>query len=484
MLRIQLFSYLKRNWLLIFILSVFFLKQLFFVAVFPIFQGPDETAHYTTIQHYAESKEERELSKNITSPITEKGFDYSEEIYNTKNLSETDKISFNSDITQTFSGSSTGPFEMEMKNNNWKRYIEDKKPSVVEGVPGYYLIPSFIEKILSEKDIFFRFFTERIFSTILGLFIIFFTYLLAIKIGWDKKIAFLLTTLIAFQPIFSQASAIINYDIMLIFSFTLFIYGAISSLKNKLNWKNTFIMFSATILGLLTKAPAIVLGITFFILLIYFSKKYLKIKTTYFISGAIIITIVSFIIIENIAPENYFNMIFSIEHGEEFNSLYQSIVKYIGTTESRWNWSGLSYWGNFGWLDAKIPYWIVNIVHFIEISSVIGILAYFVFPKKIPDFLPEKKLVIFFIGIFLALQIAIRFADWHYFNSIGKIEIGTHGRYFLPVITAQFMLIAIGLGMLSRKYFIWKNILKILALGMIVLWIYSVFIIIIPRYYL
>lgn len=484
MLKIQLFSYLKRNWLLIFILSVFFLKQLFFVAVFPIFQGPDETAHYTTIQHYAESKEERELSKNIISPSIKKGFDYSEEIYNTKKLSEADKISFNSNITQSFSDSDNGAFEIEIKNNTWKRYIEDKKPSVVKGVPGYYLIPSFIEKILSEKDIFFRFFTERIFSIILGLFIIFFTYLLAIKIGWDKKIAFLFTTLIAFQPMFSQASAIINYDIMLIFSFTLFIYGATSSLKNKLDWKNASIMLSATILGLLTKAPAIVLGVTFFILMIYFSKKYFRIKTAYFISGAIVITLVSFIIIENIAPENYFNMIFFIKHGEEFNSLYQSVVNYIGTTENRWDWSELSYWGNFGWLDAKIPYWIVNIVHFIEISSVIGILAYFVFPKKIPEFLPEKRLVIFFIGIFLALQIAIRFADWHYFNNAGKIEIGTHGRYFLPVITTQFILIAIGLGMLSRKYFIWKNTLKILALGMIMLWLYSIFIIIIPRYYL
>lgn len=150
----------------------------------------------------------------------------------------------------------------------------------------------------------------------------------------------------------------------------------------------------------------------------------------------------------------------------------------------RWDWSELSYWGNFGWLDTAISSWIVNLAHWIEIAGILGIIAYFFFPKKVPEFLPKKKYIWFLIGIFLGLQFAIRFADWNHFNNTGKIEIGTPGRYFIPVIFAQFSLIIIGIGMLARKYSVWKNILKILALGMIMLWVYSVLIIIIPRYYL
>ena len=168
----------------------------------------------------------------------------------------------------------------------------------------------------------------------------------------------------------------------------------------------------------------------------------------------------------------------------KFASIFQSISEYISTTKNRWDWSELSYWGNFGWLDTQIPSWIVSVAHYIEIAGIIGIAAYFVFPKKVPDFLPKKKFVIFLIGIFVALEFAIRFADWNYFDQTEKIGIGTPGRYFLPVIFAQFSLIIIGIGMLARKYSLWKNILKILALSMIILWTYATLIVIIPRYYL
>ena len=480
----QIFSSLKVSKLLLLLLAVFFVKQLLFVAIFPIFQGPDEPAHYSTVQYYAETKAEKELINNQQTKISiSKGFDFSEELAKTKELTEAEKISFHSSATQSFSDTSNGQAEEEIKNSRWKRYIEEKNPSIVGGVPGYFFIPSLIEKSLSNFDIFIRFFSIRLFSVILGLLIILLSYLSARKIGLDEKISLLLSAIIAFQPMFSQSSAIINYDIMLFFTFTLFIFGAVWSLKDGLNWKSGLIMFSATALGLITKAPAIVLALTLFVLIIYFFKKYLKIRNDYFITGTIITTLIAVIILENVAPGNYLNLLIQ-EKKSFFDSFLQSLSKYISVTIDRWDWSEISYWGNFGWLDAQISSWIVSIAHWIEIAGILGIIGYFIFPKKIPEFLPEKKFVIFLIGIFIYLQIAIRFADWNFFDTYGKIEIGTHGRYFLPVIFAQFSLIVIGIGMLVRKYSIWKNILKVLVLSMIMLWLYSVLIIIIPRYYL
>jgi hypothetical protein len=242
-------------------------------------------------------------------------------------------------------------------------------------------------------------------------------------------------------------------------------------------------MLFAAALGIITKAPAVVLGLALFVLAIYFLKKYLKIRNDHFIAGSIMAALIAIILLENIAPGNYLNLLIR-DNNSHFDSFFRSISEYFSTTISRWNWSELSYWGNFGWLDAEIPSWIVSLAHSVEIASAAGLLAYFIFPKKIPEFLPERKLSLFLLIIFIALQIAIRFADWNYFDTHGKIGIGTYGRYFLPVITAQAILISVGLGMLVRRYSIWKNTVKIMALGMVILWLYSMLIIIIPRYYL
>lgn len=479
----QILPTLKKRKFLAILLVIFFFKQLLWIAIFPIFQGPDETVHYATIQNQAypmsldESRQFREyILKKDTNNISK----HSEEITAVFELTEAGKISFNSDTTQIFTNNPDGQNENKIRNNDWKRI---RGITVIEKLPGYYFIPSIIEKIFFKDNILTRFFIERIFSSILGLLIILFSYLTAKRVGFNEKISLLFSTIITFQPMFSQSSAIINYDVMLIFSFALFIYGAIWSLRDGLNWLNSLIMLLSAYLGIITKAPAIVLWLTLLSLTVYFARKKLKIRNGYFITGTILIIFFAILILEIISPANHLNLLIR-NNDSHFDSFFQSLSKYISVTFDRWNWSEISYWGNFGWLDTEIPHWIVNVFQGIEVVSIFGIIAYFILPKKIPSFLPRKKFVVFLIGIFLALQFAIRFADWNHFDLTGKIEIGTYGRYFLPVIFAQFSLIIIGIGMLARKYSIWKNIIKALAISMILLWTYATLLVIIPRYYL
>lgn len=476
----QIFLSLKKSKLLLLLLAVFFVKQLFMVAVFPMFQGPDEPVHYATIQDAANPISQaryKELLREKGNNIPK----YSQEATNTYNLVESEKIFFHPDSTQIFASGVNGSNEKEIKNNHLEK---TRGKNLVSSFPGYYLIPTLIEKTLSGNDIFTRFFGVRIFSAILGLLIILLSYLSVRKIGFNEKISLLFSSIIAFQPMFSQTSAIINYDIMLIFSFSLFIYGAIWSLKDNINWKNTFVVIFAISIGMLTKAPAVVLSLAFYILIAYFIKKRFEIDNKKFFIYFGIATIFTAILLILLYPSNYFNLTISQLRDSKFDSIFQSISKYISVTKDRWSWSELSYWGNFGWLDAGISSWIVSLAHWVEIAGITGVIAYFLFPKKIPEFLPNRKFVIFLIGIFLALEFAVRLADWSYFDTHKEIAIGTPGRYFLPVIFAQFSLIIIGLGMLVRKYLIWKNIIKVLALSMIMLWVYSVLIVIIPRYYL
>ena len=70
------------------------------------------------------------------------------------------------------------------------------------------------------------------------------------------------------------------------------------------------------------------------------------------------------------------------------------------------------------------------------------------------DFLPKKKYVLFLIGMVVALELGIRVADWHVFSGSGsmKYSLGTPGRYFLPNLEAQIILIATGLGALLHHF--------------------------------
>ncbi|MFA5776888.1 MAG: glycosyltransferase family 39 protein [Parcubacteria group bacterium] len=473
----QILFSLRKSKLLLLLLTIFFVKQLFTVAVFPIFQGPDEPIHYSRVQQSANPVFRSSESNNKPS-----GSKFSEEINNTSAMTEAERISFDSFETQYFTNSQNGKSEDEIKNSNWNRLAENPYTTGNKFI-NYYSLNSSIEKMFSEQDIFSRFFAIRIFSAILGLLSVLFIFLSARKI-FDEKISFLFSIIIAFQPMLSQTSAVVNYDVLLTLAFSIFAYGAVWALKEGPDWKNVSILILSTILGIATKAPGIVLALAICCLAVYSVKKRFKIRNNLFAIGTIIAILLAIIIVIVVLPSSYINSLLSVSENSHFNSVSQSILEYISETKNRWSWSELSYWGNFGWLDARIPSWIVDVAHYVEIAGILGIVAYFVFPKKIPEFLPRRKFVIFFIGIFLALEFAIRFADWPYYNRSGKIGLGTPGRYFLPVIGAQFALVAIGIGMLARKYSIWKNILKVLALSMIILWTYSMLIIIIPRYYL
>lgn len=482
----QIFLSLKKSKLLVLLMAVFLVKQLLWIAIFPIFQGPDETVHYSRIQYLAEPEEKTwEIGKNrkINDKSNISTFNYSEELINTAELSEFDKIAFHSSSTNIFSNGSQGFNEKTIKESNWKKYIENSGVNLKKETIAYYFIPSLIEKLFSTSNIFTRFFLERIFSAILGILIILLSYFSARKIGLNEKMSILLSTLIAFQPMFSQSSAIINYDIMLIFVFSLFAYGAVSSIKDGICWKNILIMAIAIVLGLLTKMPSIILIIISFFIFLYFLQKKLKIEKARFVFGSIISFLVLAIAFISIF-QNYTQLFFKKLSSLKFDSVFESVSSYISTTKARWGSSELSYWGNFGWLDSEIPSWAVSIAHWIEIAAILGIIIYFIFPKKIPEFLPKRKFVVLLIGLFICLEFIIRFADWIYFNSSGEVQLGTPGRYFLPVIFAQFSLIIIGLGMLARKYSIWKNIVKVLTLSMILLWVYATLTVIIPRYYL
>ena len=166
-----------------------------------------------------------------------------------------------------------------------------------------------------------------------------------------------------------------------------------------------------------------------------------------------------------------------------FSSIWESLDGYWAKTRSGFNEMELTYWGNFGMYDSQISQGILKLIWGIEILVILGIILYF-FKKEKQEFLPEKRFVIFLLIFFLAVQLAIRFFDWRWFDVRGWIIIGQKGRYFFPALFSHILLIFIGLGAFLRtkkQFLLMLKLFLVLSAGF---FLYSVFNVIIPRYYL
>ena len=510
------------------ILLLFIAKGVIFSILLPFFQGPDEQTHYGTIQYRAEPKvkswpiekrpEETATGSNIVT------YHFSEEIIRSGQATQFDEVKWQNENTQNFSDSSFGPNEELVIENSWKHYI-DASPMSISGTPSiYYSLAAGLEKLFSDHSVFFRFFLMRLLSVVLGTLVVLLTYLTARKTGLSEWQSLLISTLVAFQPMLSATAAIVNIDIALILAFSLFVYAGTallqysSSASWRISWKYLTLLIFSIILGLFSKGPGMVLVIVATPLLTYLIYKRLNISLKRFFSGVAISIFALSALIFILVPKSYFVGITNFSTTSKFDSPLVSLGKYISKTigENGFSITHNSYWGNFGWLDTKISPKILDVIRIIELVALLGIILYLISGTRFLDyarndkrwitrfldplrrlieagrlgmtggkeFLPEKKYIIFFIGIILALQLAIRFYDWRVFDATKQIVIGTPGRYFLPNIIPHILLIVTGLGFFTRNKKQFHILLKILALLMILLSLYSIINVIIPRYYL
>jgi hypothetical protein len=575
------------------ILLLFIAKGIVLSFLIPIFQNPDEQVHYGTVQHWAEPKEINQAIKRYEKD------EYKIDIADirTSNLPEETRLSahfgkFNEIISekQNIQNFSDPGIENEIIGNIWKRYV-DTVPSAVSGTKSvYYLLSSLLEEVFSDESIFARIFSMRILAVAFGIGVVALAYLTARKVGLSERVSILLTTLVAFQPMLSITAAQVNIDIALIFSFSLFLYAGVSFLRyvdscatakafgdtrsttlGMTKWAALAIF--AAVLGFFSKGPGIVLIAALFPLFTWGAyrwyvgsqsldsrlrgndneegsdnkKKSGNDKKKRFFAYLAVATIIMAGLAFFAIPKTYLVGITNFNANSKFSSPLESIGKYLGKTMDMGEFreSSISYWGNFGWLDAPIPGWMLSAINWIEIVGFGVVLMYLLVPilkKKnwIPAFagmttrgagiqrllsswipgqarddktgwVPERKYLVFFLGMILALQVAIRFYDWRVFDATGQVLIGQPGRYFLPNLVGHLVIVSVGLGLavswvrqfvipyLSRKIS-WipafagmtkrndktdfEMVMKVLALGMILLQFHAIVNVIIPRYYL
>jgi len=480
--------FFKENVFAFLILLVFLTKGLAIIFITPLFQGPDEAIHYATIQYRAEPTEktwnrEQQTPHNNAQDIST--YHYSEEVIRSAQALQYDEIKFEEENTLAFSHDSIGLNEKEMLENKWDPFVTVTPVSAAGVSSWYYTIGSKLEQMISHQPITVKMLVLRLFSLLLGTLSILFFYLATRKI-WDHQIAILITTVIAFQPMFSFMTTVINIDSALYLSFAIFFYTGISIIKDGLSWKNATLSSTGAILGITAKGPGIVLIVLLFPLFAFGLWKRSSTSPQKFFLRFSLISIACIITSLFIAPKQYLAGIVNASNASKFSSPTESIREYLDKTirMSEFHDTEVSYWGNFGWLDTPVPNWTISTIVLVEIISY-GSIFFFLFRKKpFPDFLPSKTIILAALIIIFTLQGAIRFYDWRIFDTTGQILIGQPGRYFLPTLFSTILVVTTGIGLLLRKHKHFHFALQTFAILMILFQLSSIINTLIPRYYL
>ncbi len=160
-----------------------------------------------------------------------------------------------------------------------------------------------------------------------------------------------------------------------------------------------------------------------------------------------------------------------------------SLFEYLQKSVPKLPSSSQNFWGAMDWTEPNFGPWFVGGIWLIEALALFGLGRYLIRRDRIP-FLPSKMAVFFILTLFMALQLGVRLHDWHVFQEIGSLALGTPGRYFLPMLLPQLLLIAVGLGALLLRSLWFERSLLLLATLILTFHLYQTWLVILPRFYL
>lgn len=473
----------KPAFLLSLILAAFLCREAFLVTLFPLFTGQDEARHYNTIQWLAEGRSES-CENTTTDDKQDKEnlgtYRFSQEIRETSLSAGLSVWREENYRKPAFIPGNVGINEPLIREHAWTRKMLFCPPDIAANAQHFSLFHwagSLIEKSWADADILTRFYLIRFIGILLGALTVALTYFAAVEAGFSRRVGLLLAFIISLQPKLSVYTTNINYDVILIPCFALFTFASLHLLKRGISPWNTLLLILAITGATLTKGTGLILfgGLAFLIAwaLYYHGKNWWQklSRTQWLIGIALVIGLGSALI----ALYSLFSLFPSLHPTSLFEYLAKSLPKIPS--------SSTNFWGTISWTNSNHGPWFVWGIWAIEAIAIFGLFHFF--REKInPEHLPTKAAALFLLTLFVSLQFGVRLHDWHVFQETGSLALGTPGRYFLPTLLSQILLVALGLGAFLKKSLLLERALTLLALLVLAFHLYNTWLIILPRFYL
>lgn len=441
---------MKNKWLVI-LLAASFIKGLFWLGLTPIFQIPDEPSHFSYVQFLAETGRRplprREMVSSQELFVVTKAVGFNWQIEHpvwrqyASNWQETIK-------------SIPAAAKQEFMPNNYLTAL--KRPGL------YYSLASLVYRLLGQADFFWRFFGLRLFSLFIQIIIVWLVFQTAQKLFKKVNLSLAAATAVSFHPGFSFILSGVSYEALGVLAVTLFIY--LVAAKAKLIW-----LVLTAFLGILIKPDLIFLVL---LLPLILSKRFRLAA-----AGMIILSFIGLILINpliNFAVRgqqpwldkflyilplkdyaDYANQIWQIIFNPHIFSQSLAYLKIFASVHYHQIFAW--YWGVFGWLEKTMPLWVYSVLKVLVLVGVVALIK-------------AKKIKLLVLAVILQAVIIVG-NDWLIFLANNEIY-GIQGRYFLPAISAQMILLTLGLNRFINYRLIILGAVSLNLIGLYSLWQY------------
>lgn len=433
---------------LIIIVTIF--KGLVWIAILPLWHTPDEAAHFSTIQKYAE---------NIDTTNSSKGFGASQELVFSEQLLETERgddgitaFTYRPNYKIKYNSGTTGIYENEIKSIPHEFRKQPVYHEQAYYPPLYYQIGNLIYQSVYNSDIIVRAFAIRLFSivTIVGITIT--AFFLAKEIfPKSKYLPLIFATITSFHPMLTFVSAGITSDNLANLFFSIFLLVAVYVIVRGLDYKKSILLGIVCGMGFFIKPQFIIAAGLASIVIFYQilrTRKFVFIFKNFVLFLIVIITFGGFIPIKeafaNLKESNqvlpYIETAVNESSQQElsFFEHFQNSIRQTIAQTLPW------YWGVFKWLSLTLPRIVNQILMRLMLIGAIGLIVKIVIDIRKKDFNKVNQALFFLIFGAIIFYLAIIWRDWQHIRANG-FPLGIQGRYFFPLILSHLSLLFIGL---------------------------------------
>ncbi len=410
------------------LIAVFF-AQLAWITFLPVFQTPDEQAHFGQVNVVAVTGQDYIPPSNLSKEIY-----IAEDILGTLRNSRGDnKYTYHPEFNIEYSNNLYGFKEKEIISFPKSFRTDFLINESTAYPPLYYRLGSFF----NIGTFFDRVFAVRLLTGLIGILTFVVVYLVG-KILYKeplKQISLALIT--SFAPMFMFVNSGVTSDSLFNLIFSVFLLLCLLLIKNGLNLKVLIGVGIIFILGINTKPQANIMAFIFVPLLTFL---FLQTKKKLYFLPVIIAAVILFFgeiirrIIGGISifPESS-SVKFSpgaiMEHFQfTLNHTYREVLPW--------------YWGVFRWLSLGLPPVLRQITNVLTIVSFVGFFVS-LYKKSFKELTPKVFMFFALIVYFLAITAF----DFGFRQSHG-FSFGIQGRYFFPVAVVVSMIIIDGLSFL------------------------------------
>lgn len=434
-------------------------KGLVTTLLVPVWEFPDEQAHFAQVSYYVESG------------LDHRGNDLSRELYELEKVMGTvrdergiNNYTYNPNFRPAYSDTLDGPYEQYIESLPDSYRTEYVKREAARYQPGFYLISSLGYRITYNQSLINRIYATRFISVGLSLLMVGLAYLLGWELSRNKGWSLLLATLISFQPMISFLFAGVNNDNLLNVCGLALLWITLYLWNHGWRWWLVCGFGLVSLVGVMTKPLIypVLLAVSLVVMIEWWYRKRSWREQLTYLGPLLFMGLLAiwFIFIRTWLREGAFPFISTFDSGVGpqiglIDYLKMQLAKYYRETL-------VWYWGVFKWLGVVLPLNLIRLLKLIMVIAAVGLVKFSI--QKTSDFRRGHLMIlILFSVVYVA---ALTLWDFDVFRKRGFSH-GIQGRYFFPTIGAHLGLLLIGWSnLVGRRWRLkWSSLLAGIMIG-------------------